>query len=188
MQRNKHSNRVLRAAPFLRDATRGDALADFLNAPAVSKEHGLVVHVFELVRQLQTLDSTSRAASNLLHAINAAVAEVTVRPVRQQNARWDWLPAHPGAAAGIPPPYALKVLADFDEAGTLEHVRQCEACGRWFFARTKKKLVCSDTCRSRKFKQQDTKRYRRARAQYMRDYRKQQRRSKARTGKPSPAL
>ena len=43
-------------------------------------------------------------------------------------------------------------------------------CGRWFFALTNKKAVCSDACRFQKFKQgKDA--FNEERAEYMREYR-----------------
>jgi hypothetical protein len=65
----------------------------------------------------------------------------------------------------------LKQILNMAEAGTLSLVRRC-ICGQWFFAATNKKLVCSDACRFRKFKQDHQQSFNENRAKYMRTYRK----------------
>jgi hypothetical protein len=82
----------------------------------------------------------------------------------------------------IPAANFVKVILDMTEVGTIDRVRQC-ICGRWFVAQTNKKVVCSDACRFKKFKQGDQEAFNKERAEYMREYRKNAmvaKRSKAR--------
>jgi hypothetical protein len=62
----------------------------------------------------------------------------------------------------IPAISAIRLVLDMLADGTLHRVRHC-TCGQWFFARTNKKQVCGDTCRSSKFRH----------SEYMRKNRKQ---------------
>jgi len=44
----------------------------------------------------------------------------------------------------------VKTLLELTEMGALSRIRQC-FCGKWFYAESNKKEVCSDACRARKF-------------------------------------
>jgi hypothetical protein len=62
-------------------------------------------------------------------------------------------------------------LADFMstiESGEWERVRKCPICQKWFYAQSKKKLVCSNSCRFRKYQANGV--VRDKRREYMRSY------------------
>jgi hypothetical protein len=67
---------------------------------------------------------------------------------------------------------AVKIVLEMTEAGTLDRIRKCPVCQRWFFAQTNKKAVCSDACRFQKFKQNPTLNKPKDRVTYMQKYRK----------------
>ncbi len=61
-------------------------------------------------------------------------------------------------------------LMEVVKGGSLDRLRRCTApdCQRWFYAHTNKKVVCSDSCRFRKYQsKQETKKKKR---DYMREY------------------
>lgn len=64
---------------------------------------------------------------------------------------------------------AIQIMLEMAVAGTLGRVRRCR-CGLWFLATTKKKVVCSDSCRFKKYQSKDE--YKQERREYMRDYMK----------------
>lgn len=57
----------------------------------------------------------------------------------------------------------IRLILSMTEAGTVRRIRKC-ICGKWFFAQTNKKRVCSNACRFQKFSK--------GHAAYMRRYRK----------------
>lgn len=158
-------------------ATRGELLAQFLNAPGPSSAHRRVTEVFHFCQELKGLEPSSSLAIKTRRAINAHLSEIRVVTVLQPNGDWDWKAGHPGRTkpTEVSPAYALKVTAELASNQMLERMRQCQACTNWFFARTTKKVVCSDACRSAKFKQADLQAFKQHRAEYMRDYRKTRR-------------
>jgi hypothetical protein len=172
MKRLKKLHRVLRTS-ISAAAPRGALLAQFLNTPAKHVDCVRVAHVFGFCQQLSRLRPNSSLAANTRRAINAHLSELQVVPVLQANGNWDWRAGHPGTTpkAVVSPAFALKVIADLDSDQMLQRLRQCQACENWFFAHSNKKVVCSDACRSEKFKR-DSQTFNDDRAEYMRRYRK----------------
>lgn len=172
---------------------QAERLIDSLNAAESEPEHAEVMRIFGLCRQLDELRKTAPPmpypseptpkifsyeikASRLLTAVNDALGKFQFRPALGGRYRVNWLPARPHAFTDsevkraqqsgklpTPPLAAVQLLLEMLEAGTLDRIRQC-FCGRWFFATTNKKRVCSDACRFQKFNDQ--------RAEYMKEYRK----------------
>jgi hypothetical protein len=96
--------------------------------------------------------------------------------VVQWRPAWERRTDPPKALTGeelcrVQPSTAAKSILDLMDAGMLNRVRQC-MCGRWFYAQSAKKVVCSAACRFRKFKNADQDTYNKQRAEYMRGYRK----------------
>jgi hypothetical protein len=176
MKRIKKPDRLLPTSR-LGAVTRGELLARFLNEPVASLESARVAAVFQLCQQLSALEPSSRSAANTCRAINAHLSELQVVPVLQPNGDWDWKAGHPKRTSPteVSPASALKVIAELASNQRLERMRQCQACTNWFFAHSTKKMVCSDACRSAKFKQGDSQKYKQRRAEYMRHYRKTRR-------------
>jgi hypothetical protein len=176
MKRLKRPRRLLPTS-MKGAATRCELLAQFLNAPLTSLDDRRVAEVFRYCQQLKDLEPSSSLAANRRRAINAHLSEIRVVTVLQPNGDWDWKAGHPGRTkqTEVSPAYALKVIAELASNQMLERMRQCRACTKWFFARTNKKIVCSDACRSAKFKQADLQAYKQHRAEYMRGYRKTRR-------------
>jgi hypothetical protein len=69
------------------------------------------------------------------------------------------------------------------EQGSLDRVRKC-ICGRWFFATTNKKEVCSDACRFRKFQDGLGPALKEQRRKYMQKY--YRRKAKAENAESTP--
>jgi hypothetical protein len=188
MARPDQSNRSLRAARMEYAAIHAELLVRFLNAGAESEDSRLW-KLFGLCRQLNR-NTVPPTLNRLMRAINDALREFQFRPAlgvpEYGRYRVGWVPAFvPGPADDpdvkrlkenpheIPtsPTAVVKVILDMVEDGALDRIRQC-FCGRWFFATTNKKRVCSDACRFQKFKHGDAKGFRDQRAEYMREYRK----------------
>jgi hypothetical protein len=176
MKQLKKPHRLLRA-PMSGAATRGELLARFLNAPVNSLDHVRVAEVFRFCQQLSALEPSCSLAVHTRRAINAHLSELQVVPILQPNGNWDWKAGHPKRTTqtAVSPASALKVIAELASNQILERMRQCEACMKWFFARTNKKMVCSNACRLAKFKEADQQTYKQNRAEYMRHYRKTRR-------------
>jgi hypothetical protein len=172
MKRLKKLHRVLRTL-ISTAAPRGALLAQFLNNPAKHVDYVRVAQVFGFCQQLSTLQPNSSLAANTRRAINAHLSELQVVPVLQANGNWDWRAGHPGNTpkTEVSPAFALKVIADLDSDQMLQRLRQCQACEKWFFAPSNKKIFCGDACRSEKFKR-DSQTFKNDRAEYMRRYRK----------------
>jgi len=47
---------------------------------------------------------------------------------------------------------ALNVVLAFSAKGLLQHVRRCDFCRRWFYARIDAQVQCSERCRLRKYR------------------------------------
>ncbi len=173
-------NRLSNASRMELAAQRGEYLARFLNAPVDDLQHHRVIDVFGLIQRLKSLEPSSRIAGNVRRLINAHLSELRVVPVLRQNGDWDWMPGHPNKPARGPvtgteepevtPIFALKLVSDMASNGIIERMRQCEACGKWFFARTNKKLVCGNACRFEKYKRKDKDAFDKHRANYMKEY------------------
>lgn len=133
----------------------------------------------------------------LTKRLNNALEKYRFRPVLAGHDpyRIDWFVAKPGkpskreikqaeASGTVPLPSisAINIILEMTANGTLDRVREC-ICGRWFFAATNKKVVCSDACRFEKYKQKDKDAFKKQRADYMRDY---YRNPKAKTKRRKP--
>jgi len=180
MQRSDDENRWLRLAPGEMVARKAEHLVRFLNAPSGDEESQRVLELFRLCCQLEALGPRPTiAANNLRRAINAISSDFRVRPILLGQ-EWQWTAAHPGKPAReevkagakleVTPVFAFKVLTDIMTAGMLHRVKKC-ICGMWFFAGSRKKTVCSDKCRAKKFTDSNES-FRAERAVYMRRYRK----------------
>lgn len=152
-------------------ALRAEALTDFLNQTPADKKSARVRGIFQLCQSLRALNpAATKQAENLRHSINAHLSAFTVTPLLSGDT-WAWKAPHPGREAGASPEFVLGVLADLDSRGLLHRIRQC-FCGRWFFAGSEKKLVCTDACRFAKYKLADPETFKAFRADYMREYRR----------------
>ena len=65
----------------------------------------------------------------------------------------------------------IRTILDLMEAGGLSRVRQCQACGKWFFAENNKKQFCGGACRTQKIKDANPEAFRKQHADYMRKLR-----------------
>ena len=85
----------------------------------------------------------------------------------------NWLPLYrPTARTGkeLAALLGIQELMEVVKGGALDRLRRCTArdCQHWFYAHTNKKVVCSDSCRFRKYQsKQETKEKKR---DYMREY------------------
>jgi hypothetical protein len=158
-------------------------VARFLNEESALGEHADVLKIFELCRELEDcrdftsasdLNEKARRATLKLDQLNAVLRKFEFVPFVHGLGphHVTWIPAKGPAAedAAIRAGSFVGRILEMTEAGTLGLVRRC-ICGQWFVAQTAKKLVCSDACRFRKFKQSDRS-FNKDRAQYMREYRK----------------
>lgn len=62
---------------------------------------------------------------------------------------------------------AIQFVLEMATAGTVGRIRQCR-CGKWFMAKTNKKVVCSGTCRFKKYQEKES--FKEHRREYMRNY------------------
>jgi hypothetical protein len=184
MRRKSEANRLLLDGPDV---------ARFLNEEKDRRDYAAVLKVFEMCRQLDELprnkihllppqnleaprtaewNRNQKKVESLASAINDALGRFQFRPVLIVAPSPYWL-GWKGANAVLGPRLSTEsivmMILRMTVAGSLSRVRQC-FCGRWFFAETNKKVVCSDACRFQKFKQahQD---FNEQRAGYMRAYR-----------------
>ncbi len=164
----------------------------FLNQEQDTAARAEVLHIFELCRELEGLRQEDEAdtgpvnakaverfnkrnsqAMSALNALNAALNKFQFAPwlcgLGTYRVLWRAVKADAEPSA-ISTASIVKALLEMTEVGALERIRQC-FCGRWFFAQTNKKTVCSDGCRFRKFKD-GAQNFNQGRAQYMRNYRK----------------
>jgi hypothetical protein len=178
--------------------SRGYAVAWFLNEEKNTVDRMAFLEVFKLCCELDgfrhQLDQSMKAMK--AEKVNQIIAQ-QVLALTELNAilrKFQFVPALRGpdpytiiwtGRAGqddernaIPTASFVQAVLETTEDGTLERVRQC-LCGRWFFAQTTKKIVCSDACRFQKFKEGNEKTFNKERAAYMRKYRKNPRVKKA---------
>ena len=174
--------------------TEAGRLVTFLNTASTAPESWRAMQVFELCQQLGELQAepkstAKRRESALLSALNAHLELFRFIPVRGPlSVFWREAPDNRSPApvrpltgkelSAMPVPVfhidIIRVMLAMSEVGTLGRIRKC-ICGKWFFAQTNKKQVCSDACRFQKFqnsKQEDPKTFKRNHTKYMREYRK----------------
>jgi hypothetical protein len=166
-------------------------LVDFLNTAdtaAPSMEVGRALQIFELCQQLEDhLRALRKSAMDgrthaLLHLINAHLEEFPFLAVlgpwqshlfvwwRRAPDRHPQRDVRPLGAKRLKEMSScafhldmIRLILTMTEAGTVGRIREC-ICGKWFFAQTNKKRVCSDACRFQKFSREH--------ANYMRSHRK----------------
>jgi hypothetical protein len=194
------TNRLLHASDLERVQPHGEMLATFLNSAKDDVTQSHAVGIFELCHQLDSLRKSKppfpfpqkptaavteyvNKRYDLLKAVNQALSKYHFHPhlVGHDPYQVNWMVAEPtgqeiknpaqaiGDSILIPPISAINIILEMTANGTLDRVRQC-ICGRWFFAATNKKVVCSDACRFEKYKQKDNDAFKKNRADYMRTY------------------
>jgi hypothetical protein len=182
--RSNNDNRLLPP-----EVAIGFYIVRFLNEESSDEK---VLKVFELCHELDQLrrgridasddlDLNENAQQTVvtLAKLNAVLDDFRFVPVigglDQYVVLWRAATRRPASTEAGPPILTaeslVKVILEMTEDGTIERVRKC-LCGRWFLAQTNKKVVCSDACRFRKFKQQSDEGFNKDRAQYMRGYRR----------------
>jgi hypothetical protein len=177
MKRSDAQNRLLR---INLDRTRCHYVIAFLNETGGDRQaKEQVTEVFELFRQLDSLQRVGRnfpdqvSAGKHLNSVLKAflyTPYVAVMPGKRPPIIWR---EAPGDSAEIPTTSTAFIVSNIIaayERGTLERIRKC-LCGSWFFAESAKKVVCSDACRFRKFKEGKKESFNEERAAYMREYR-----------------
>ena len=170
---------------------QAERLVAFLNTadtPAQSKKVWHAMQIFDLCQQLEdhlrTLPESiiDKPTHGLLHSINAHLEEfpflavlspwqshpfVWWRPALDRHTPRDIRPLDAIPLSEMSSPFLhldiIRLILSMTEAGTIGRIRKC-ICGKWFFAQTNKKRVCSDACRFQKFNSEH--------ANYMRSYRK----------------
>lgn len=174
MAQPKNENRLL---PL--EVATGFDIARFLNER--SDENAIALKVFELCQQLDQLrrgriDASDDPNENaqqtvaILAKLNAALDDFRFVPHVGGLDQYFvlWRAAGPRSAPTEAGPI-VKLILQMTEDGTIGRVRKC-LCDGWFLAQTNKKVVCSDACRFRKFKQANEE-FNENRAEYMRGYR-----------------
>jgi hypothetical protein len=167
----------------------------FLNAEAKEPDRASVLEVFGLCRELDALrrerqalrerealsvvsiseiDNVTSQVGSALNRLNKALRSFEFGPhvggLDPYFVHWGVLRSA-GTTDFLPRPAASFVQSILETLtnGALDRVRQC-ICGRWFLAKSNKKLVCSDVCRFRKFKE-GNEAFNKHRAEYMHEYR-----------------
>lgn len=168
----------MRTESFFRDSItkhavmQAERLVDFLNGPDAEVQSWHTMQVFDLCKTLDEVLSaspppTEQRLTGLRKAINDHLREFQVTPVLGGSyplfVSWHHAPGHspPDArpltgqvlsAMPVPSfhPDILRLVLDMTEAGTVGRIRKC-ICGKWFFAQSNKKQVCSNACRFQKY-------------------------------------
>ncbi|HXS98712.1 MAG TPA: hypothetical protein VN736_29145 [Candidatus Limnocylindrales bacterium] len=181
MKRSKPTNRFLRNTDF--DAARAEILVGFLNEPDDGSELRFrVLQIFRMCREMR--EESVRQNPSILRPINAHLEEFsfTVSLSFRGEYELNWRPAPYVQHSTAPEPLntarlrvsspsaAVMQVLEMQMARSLDRIRECR-CGKWFFARTNKKAVCSDRCRLAKHREDEPEAYRKDRADYMRKWR-----------------
>ena len=173
-------------------------MAFFLNEEKEEAARAEVMEVFDLCRQLDGLQAEKAEASALflkrrlssheaatqtnktnreirpaLKKLNAILGKFELVPQMDGFDSYTvfWKPARTRSLESwMPGASVVTTILEMTAAGTLRRVRQC-LCGRWFFAHTDKKMVCSAACRIRKFRAKDPDGFRKKCAKRMQKYR-----------------
>jgi hypothetical protein len=199
---------LLRDSVIQHAVLQAERLVAFLNRDTnLSEGRTRAVEILKFCRQLDEMPTAARSPADarvghLLRAVNAHLETFRFAPVLSgQNPYFVfWRPIADLSApdkqiepltakelSSMPPPSfdieIIRLSLEMTESGTVGRIRQC-ICGRWFFAQSGKKQVCSDACRIEKFRHPRDPKH----ATYMRDYRnnprvKARRRKEKRSGK-----
>jgi hypothetical protein len=190
-------NRLLNIPLVVHAQMLGDNVVDFLNGGKDYSEDPRIVEVFNLCSQLGELRKTQPLLGSpawwgyetekkkLLDSVNHALAEYHFTPqldlsLLGAHDRFSlrWISARKTKFKD--PAWILQRILEMTQQGSLDRVRKC-ICGRWFFAATKKKEVCSDACRFRKFQEGLGPAFKEERRKYMQKY--YRRKAKAKNAK-----
>lgn len=173
----------------LREAVIRELFIGALNDGKKTEDWPAALQVFDLCRKLAELrqnENQSRSAASIeqlpsnlteqasiVNAVNKLLRQFHFFPMLSPESEIYWMAQRrPHDEPGTVTATALvQVVLEMTRDGSLERVRKC-LCGRWFLANTNKKVVCSDSCRFKKFKQGKEEKFNKDRAAYMRGYRK----------------
>jgi hypothetical protein len=127
----------------------------------------------ELERDLQKMD---RRLNELNRDLRRYLFRLRFAPSYDANwraTRWSvhWYSGRPGRTPMVTfgP---LDMLVDLARAGHLNHLRRCNRCRNWLYARSRNQLFCSLKCQQKNYT--ETEAFKAYRRQYMRDRYRQQ--------------
>jgi len=182
MPRKKKVNRFMRVLPLDHAEMQAGMLVNALNAPdraghaEVLQVFALCQQLDDLRKEApesypkeetEAIWTFIHKRDSLLKAVNEILRQFQFTPAlgggiaawERYSVQWSAVIARGGEAAQVPEKgvivipavSAIRLALDMLADGTLHRIRHC-MCGQWFFARTNKKEVCGDTCRSSKFR------------------------------------